>query len=154
MRLRDHLRADLVLADLDASDRASALARVADHLAEHERALERDAVREALMAREEAHSTAMGHELALPHATLPGLDSTLLGVALSRRPIPWDTDGETARLLFVLLSPPGAETTHIRLLARICRLVRVPGVTDDLLEADSADAVVRVILEHDEAHAG
>lgn len=152
MRLRDHLRADLVLADLDAPDRASALARISAHLAKHEPSLDEDAVRTALEAREAAHSTAMGHELALPHATLPGLDATLLGIALSAAPIPWGDENETARLCFVLLSPPGSEGTHIKLLARICRLVRIPGVADDLLGADSAESVVRVVLSHDEAH--
>jgi PTS system nitrogen regulatory IIA component len=152
MRLRDHLRADLVLADLDVEDRAAAIARISEHFATHEPSLDEDAVRTALQDREAAHSTAMGLELALPHATLPGLDETLLGIARSSSPIPWGEEGQTARLFFVLLSPPGSESTHIKLLARICRLVRIHDVADDLLAADSAQSVVRAVLDHDEAH--
>jgi mannitol/fructose-specific phosphotransferase system IIA component (Ntr-type) len=152
MRLRDHLRADLVLADLDARDRASALASISRHFAAHEQSLDEATVRTALADREAAHSTAMGHGLALPHATLAGLDETMLGIARSDSPIPWGDGDEAARLFFVLLSPPGSESTHIKLLARICRLVRIPGVAEDLLSADSAEHVVRVVLAHDEAH--
>ncbi|MDT8367735.1 MAG: PTS sugar transporter subunit IIA [Longimicrobiales bacterium] len=153
MRLRDHLRADLVLADLEATDRLSTIDRIAEFLATREPVLSYDEVREALLLREEAHSTVMGSGLALPHATLPGLDRTLLGIAVARTPIAFGEVGDDeVRLFFVLLSPPGAQGTHIKLLARICRLVRISGVTDDLLGAHSADALVRVLLRHDEAH--
>lgn len=126
---------------------------MAAFIAENEPALDRVAVRDALQKREEAHSTAMGHGLALPHATLPGLDDTLLGVAQAREPIDFGgDDAGRVRLFFILLSPPGSEGTHIKLLARICRLVRIPGVTDDLLSAGSADEVVQAILRHDREH--
>lgn len=153
MRLRDHLRPDLVLADLDAIDRDSTLDRLSDFLADRDASVDRDELRGALQRREEAHTTAMGDGLALPHATLPGLERTVLGVARARAPVAFGgPDDEAVRLFFVLLSPPGAEGTHIKLLARICRLVRVPGVADDLLAAKDADAVVSALLRHDEEH--
>jgi len=153
MRLRDHLRADLVLSDLNAPDRDSTLERMADFLSEKVPTLGRAEVLSALRAREEAHSTAMGHGMALPHATLSGLEKTVLGVALAPEPIAFGgDDDDPVRLFFVLLSPPGSEGTHIKLLARICRLVRSAGVADELLEATSGDAVVAAILRHDEAH--
>ena len=153
MRLRDHLRADLVLTDLDAPDRSAALEAVAKHVAEREPAVDFGALLHALEAREAAFSTAMGHGLALPHATLEGLDATALGVARTRTSIPWGDEGQSARLLFVLLSPPGCEGTHIKLLARVCRLVRTPGVSEHLMAADSPDRLVAAVLEHDEADA-
>jgi mannitol/fructose-specific phosphotransferase system IIA component (Ntr-type) len=151
MRLRDHIRPDLVMAELDARDRDTVLDRLAEFIAARDPGVDRHELLDVLQRREEAHTTAMGQGLALPHATLPGLDRTLFGVARARSPVAFGGEpDDPVHLFFILLSPPGAEGTHIRLLARICRLVRVPGVTDDLLGAEDADGVVRALLRHDE----
>jgi len=52
---------------------------------------------------------------------------------------------DAVRLFFVLLSPPGTERQHVKLLARICRLVRQDNFVDRLEEA----AVVEVIESED-----
>jgi PTS system nitrogen regulatory IIA component len=154
MRLNEYLRPDLVLTDLRASDAGGVLQAVAAHLVEREVVTSADEVRRALLAREEAHTTAMGHGLALPHATIPTLERTVLVVALAPDTVPFGPDDtDPVRALFVLLSPPGRESEHIRLLARICRLMRHPGFMDDLLGSGSGAAAVALIRRLDERHA-
>lgn len=153
MRLNEYLRADLVLPDLRAPDTESVLRAIAEHLEERGVVETSDPVEEALRAREEAHTTAMGHGMALPHATIAGLERPVLLVALAPEAIqfgPEDTD--PVRLFFVLLSPPGREGEHIKLLARICRLVRHAGFVDELVEVESGEEAVSVIRRADEQH--
>lgn len=153
MRLNEYLRADLVLPDLAADDLQGVVDRLADHLSAAGVVPDRDGVAEALMAREAAHTTAMGHGMALPHATIPGLERPVLMVALAPDAVqfgPEDTD--PVRVFFVLLSPPGREGEHIKLLARICRLVRHPGFVDELTGAGDGDTAVAVIRRIDEQH--
>jgi mannitol/fructose-specific phosphotransferase system IIA component (Ntr-type) len=52
---------------------------------------------------------------------------------------------DAVRVLFVLLSPPGSERQHVKLLARICRLVRQDNFVDRLEEAADESTVVEVI---------
>jgi mannitol/fructose-specific phosphotransferase system IIA component (Ntr-type) len=74
-------------------------------------------------------------------------------VALSGQPIQFGpVDTEPVRVFFVLLSPPGREGEHIKLLARICRLLRHPGFMDQLLAAGTADEVLGLIRRVDEQH--
>jgi len=151
VRLRDHLRTDLVLAGLEATDRASVLTRVADFVAAADPRIDAETLRAALEARESAHTTCMGDGLALPHARLEALDRTVLGLAVSTAPVDFGgPEDDPVRLFFLLLSPRGEEGTHIRLLARICRLVRMEGVATDLLEAASAEELAGALLQHDE----
>jgi mannitol/fructose-specific phosphotransferase system IIA component (Ntr-type) len=153
MRLNQYLRADLVLPNLEADDLQGVVEALADHLAGAKVVPERDEVARALAKREAAHTTAMGHGMALPHATIPGLEAPVLLVALAPHAIqfgPPDTD--PVRIFFVLLSPPGREGEHIKLLARICRLIRHPGFVDELVAADDGEAAVRVIRRADEQH--
>jgi mannitol/fructose-specific phosphotransferase system IIA component (Ntr-type) len=77
----------------------------------------------------------------------------VLMVALAPEPIqfgPSDTD--PVGVFFVLLSPPGHEGQHIKLLARICRLVRHPGFMDELRSATDGDTAVEVIERVDKLH--
>lgn len=153
MRLTRYIRAEWILPDLEADDAGEVLQQVALHLAERGVVPSAEPVREALLAREAAHTTAMGHRMALPNATIEGLDDPVLSVALAGEPIqfgPVETD--PVEIFFVLLSPPGREREHIKLLARICRLARHPGFIDALRESRSGEEALEVIERIDEQH--
>ena len=153
MRLDRYLSPALVLTDLQASDVAGSIERMADHLERVGAVGSSEEVRRGLLAREQAHTTAMGHGMALPHATIDGLEEPVLMVALAREAVQFGPpDTEPVRVFFVLLSPPGHESQHIKLLARICRLARHPGFLDDLRTAGSGEQAVDVIRRVDEQH--
>lgn len=153
MRLSQYLREDLVLTDLSASDTSGVLVALADHLDAHDAVPSREEVERGLVAREQAHTTCMGHGMALPHATIGGLERPVLMVALAPEAIQFGPeDTEPVRLFFVLLSPPGREGEHIKLLARICRLIRHPGFVEELMSSDGPVAVLETIRRVDEEH--
>lgn len=138
---------------LIAADRDSVLEIFATRIAAAGVVERAEEVRDALIAREEAHTTSMGQGMALPHATIPGLSKPILMVATAPEAIPYgpDESGEV-RLFFVLLSPPGHESHHIKLLARICRLARLDEFVGGILGGESADQVNEVILRVDQEH--
>lgn len=153
MRLRDYLRPDLILTDISAQDTESALGAIADHMANAGVVASAGEALARLKAREEVHTTVLGHGMALPHATLEGLEEPILLVALAPEPIPFGPDEtEPVRIFFALLSPPNREAEHIKLLARICRLVRHENFVDELLGAPSAEAALAFIRAVDEQH--
>lgn len=152
MRLRDYLRPDLILTDLRAADTAATLEAISAQLERAGVAPASD-VLEGLSARERAHTTAIGAQMALPHTTVAGLADPVILVALAPVPVPFGPpENEPTRIFFTLLSPPGREGEHIKLLARICRLVRHTEFVDELLAADSPAAVLEVIRRVDELH--
>lgn len=153
MRLREYLRPDFVVSRLEARDVDGVVQEVSARAGAVGVAAE-DVVAQKLLEREKAHSTVMGSGLAIPHATVPGLSEPVIGVALAPEPIrfgPADTD--PVRVFVVLLSPPGREREHVKILARICRLMRHEGFLDQLEAADSDEGVVQVIEAIDAQHA-
>ncbi|MEJ2207009.1 MAG: PTS sugar transporter subunit IIA [Gemmatimonadota bacterium] len=153
MRLKDFFHDDLVLLRLQARDVEGVVAELAKRAGEVGVGPEA-LIREKLMARERKHPTVMGSGLAIPHATVPGLDGPAIGVALAGdEAIPFGgTDQDPVRIFFVLLSPPGFERGHVKLLARICRLVRHEGFIDSLEAAEDSSAVVNIIQSVDAQH--
>lgn len=153
MRLRDYLRTEFVFVDLEATGPEEALASIADRLAAAGAAAERDEMEAALLEREHAHTTAMGRGFALPHATIPGIPEAIMAVAVAPEGVPFGSeDAEPVKVFFALLSPPGREGEHIKLLARICRLVRHPGFVSSVAEAEDEDEVVETVRRVDEKH--
>jgi mannitol/fructose-specific phosphotransferase system IIA component (Ntr-type) len=150
MRLSDYLHDGLVIHDLRASDATEVLEAIGARLEENGFLPSRIRAVRALRAREEAHTTVLGKGVAVPHATVPGLQETLLLVARSSDPVPFGPlEEDEATLFFVMLSPPGSEGEHLKLLARICRLLRHPGFLDDVREAADAHGLLQRILAAD-----
>jgi len=153
MRLSDYLRDDLVLFDLEAQDMAGAIEAFGAHFEEGGHVPSRISVTQALSAREETHTTCLGHGLAVPHASVPGLPKALLLVALAGSPVQFGPpDHDPVDLFFVLLSPPGREGEHIKLLARICRLAQHSDDLDELRRAVDEESLLEAILRVDSQH--
>lgn len=153
MRLSDFLRSDFVLPHLEARD-VEGVVRELSARAGSVGVAPESLVASKLLERERSHSTVMGAGLAIPHATVPGLDEPVIGVALAREPVrfgPDDTD--PVRVFVVLLSPPSREREHVKILARICRLMRHDDFIDRLEAAETDEAVIDVIESIDAQHA-
>lgn len=153
MRLSQFLRSDFVVARLASSDVEGVVREVAARAASAGLG-SAELVAERLLERERAHPTVIGGGLAIPHATVPGLDGPVIGVALARPPIGFGPeDSPPVRVFFVVLSPAGHEREHVRLLARICRLVRHEDFIDRLEAAEDDEEIVRIIETVDAEHA-
>lgn len=153
MRLIDFLRRDFVVLHLQSRNVAGVIGEVSQ-AAEAAGLGDAGAVQAGLLERERLHPTAMGSGLAIPHATVQGLEETAIGIALARgEGVPFGPPelGPTHAFL-VILSPPGREREHVRLLARICRMFRTEGVLDALLAASGAEELLEVVGALDARH--
>ena len=124
LRLADYLREDLVLWDLPRLDKPAFVKElVAEVVARLPTVDERDLL-DRLLAREAQQSTGIGDGLALPHAMVPGLEQTLLIVGRANAGLDFAAlDAQPVDLLFLLLSPPDAADEHLRVLARLARII-------------------------------
>jgi len=153
MRLSEFLRPDFVVSHLQARD-VDGVVREVSARAESLGVAPEGVVAEKLLEREKQHSTVMGAGLAIPHATVPGLDEPVIGVALAREPVVFGPeDADPVRVFVVLLSPPGREREHVKILARICRLMRHESFLDQLEEAADDEGIIQVIEAIDAQHA-
>lgn len=155
MRLTDFLEPELILVDLEADAVEDAIGAMVDCLARASLIDDPDAVRDAVLERESSHTTALGNGVALPHATIAGLEEARVVVAIAPAGVPFGPvrgDGEHEKLFFLLLSPLEEAGTHIKLLARIVRLVRHPTFVDALLECRDPEAIIAEIEREDALH--
>ena len=112
-----------VVLDLAATSKKRAFEQ-AGLLFENHNGIARTAVFQSLIARERLGSTALGHQVAVPHGRIKDLKEPCAAFIRLTEPVRFDaTDGRAANLLFILLVPETATQTHLDLLAEIARLM-------------------------------
>lgn len=109
---------------------------------------------DALLERERLGSTALGGGVAVPHARLPHLDRMIGAVAQFDPALDFEAvDSQPVHLAFVLFAPEEAGSDHLRALAKIARFFRDKSVVAALKNAETADAMHAVLVEHQASHA-
>jgi PTS system nitrogen regulatory IIA component len=108
----------------------------------------------ALRERERLGATGIGAGLAIPHGRVPGLQRLHASFGRSTPGIDFGAaDRAPAHFIVALVAPAAAAGPHVTALARISRLFRTAAFRDLLMQADSADALHRLLVEED-ARAG
>jgi Kef-type K+ transport system membrane component KefB len=145
-RLEDLLEAGRFVPRLEAASRAEAIRALAGPAAAAA-GLDAARVAQAVLARERAMSTGIGHEVAVPHARLDGLKKPVLVLGHSPGGVDFDApDGAPARLLFLLLTPRDDTAAQLQLMGQIARLFQTPEARAVVYESDSVD-VVRALVK-------
>lgn len=108
----------------------------------------------ALRAREAQMPTSTPEGVGFPHALLKGLDRTLVIPMLLRPGIKYGSANHPpADLVFGMIGPDDKPWDHLRILARIARLVRMESVRANLRAADNPEALIAALLKEDREHA-
>lgn len=137
-------RSNVVL-DLAATSKKRAFEQ-AGLLFENHNGIARTAVFQSLIARERLGSTALGHQVAVPHGRIKDLKEPCAAFIRLTEPVRFDTtDGRAANLLFILLVPENATQTHLELLAEIARLMSDADIRHSLA-TENDPAVVHELL--------
>lgn len=103
---------------------------------------------DALMEREAAGSTGVGHGVAVPHARLAGLERMRGVFVRLEQPIEFDAlDDKPVDLLFALFSPPQSGSDHLRALAKVSRALRQSDLREQLRQARNGDAIRALLTE-------
>jgi PTS system nitrogen regulatory IIA component len=135
---------------VSAADKRQVL-RVISEIAARSFGLKPPLILDALLEREAAGSTGVGHGVAAPHAVLPGLDR-MRGVFLRlESPVEFGAvDDRPVDLVFALFAPPDSSSTHLRTLAHILRRLRHAEVREQLRRARTPAAIRALLVQ--EAH--
>ena len=147
MNIGELLDRTAISARVSAANKKKALAVISE-IAARNFGLEPGEVLEALVEREAAGSTGVGHGVAVPHARLEGLQRMRGIFVRLDQPVEFESvDDQPVDLLFALFAPKNAGAEHLRALARVSRLLRQGDLREQLRKARSADAVHALLVQ-------
>ncbi len=106
----------------EVSEKETALRQLLEALCRTHASIPFDYAWRAILEREKQGATFIGEEIALPHARLEGIESSVLAIGVSKLGIYDPGSNNTATIMFLMLSPISRPDSHIRLLGMISRM--------------------------------
>jgi PTS system nitrogen regulatory IIA component len=104
-----------------------------------------------LLERERLGSTGIGGGIGIPHGKLKNLKDLIIGFGLSRKGVDFESlDGAPARIFFLLVTPENSTGLHLKMLARISRVLKNEPFRERLLQARDSDEIYEIVKEEDE----
>ena len=152
MKLHNLLIQDMVIEELDSTDREGALKEMVSFLKKRKKIGKEKELYEKLLQREELGSTAIGEGVAIPHCKMKGVKSPVVLLAISRRNIDFHSlDGKPSNIFFLVVSSPDNPSLNLQILAAIASLVRKSGsLLKKVLSAKNTSTVLEIIREEEE----
>ena len=150
MKILDVLHKDAILTDLKALDKKGVLEELVTPVARIA-GVNHDYLVKVLMERERLGSTGIGEGVGIPHGKLKDLESLVLGFGLSRTGVDFESmDGRPTHIFFLLVTPENSTGLHLKLLARISRILKNEFFKQKLLSAADSDEIYTIIKEEEE----
>lgn len=151
MKIADALSKELVLPNLTAKNKVDCLMEFAEAIAKARPELKKDDIAHILLEREKLGSTGIQDGVAIPHGKIKTLSNILILFGRSLEGIDFQAyDNKPTHLFFVLLAPENATSIHLKLLARLSRLLKNASLRERLIQAKDAEAIYQVLSEEDE----
>ncbi|MFZ0243930.1 MAG: PTS sugar transporter subunit IIA [Desulfobacterales bacterium] len=149
MKILDVLPKDAILADLKAQDKKGVLEELVEPISQLKDVNREELVR-VLMERERLGSTGIGSGIGIPHGKLKDLDELVLGFGLSRKGVDFESmDNRPTHIFFLLVTPENSTGLHLKLLARISKILKHDPFRERLMTATDRDEIYAIIKEED-----
>jgi len=150
MQLEQIFKIEFINANLSAKSKEEALLEMVNTIIRGGLKLDSSSILEILKQRESLGSTGIGDGVAIPHGKISDLNDIVIAFGRSIDGIPFDSlDGKPVHLLFLLLAPENSAGQHLKILAKISKMLKEPGFRKRLLKARSQSDLYKIIIEED-----
>jgi len=150
MKLTEVLDKRCIQLPLTATDPTAVITQLVDLLFEHGKITDRDAVLQAVLARERARSTGLGDGLAIPHGTSSGCAQLAMAAGRLTKPLNFGAmDGQPCEFVVLLVDAAGQSSPHIQALAGVTRLWLNKKFREEALLARTPEELYAMIERHE-----
>jgi len=150
MRIIDALDKDYIFPNLKSVDKKGVLEEMVIGIASKVDGIDAEKLQEILVEREKLGSTGIGYGVAIPHGKLKGLNHIIVSFGRSIKGVDFQSlDGKPSHLFFLIIAPEESTANHLKVLARISRLLQDASFRKRLMEAVLHDDIYKIIAEED-----
>ena len=145
MKIQDLLRKDVMLLDLQATEKKAVIEEMIQSLVDHGYVTDFETFKEGILAREALTSTGLGDGIAMPHSKNAAVKEATVLFAKSNKGVDYESlDGQPTDLFFMIAAPEGANDTHLAALAELSQYLMKDGFADKLRQVTSPDQVIEL----------
>lgn len=151
INLLDYLPEGAIAIELKSQNKREVLKELVGTLSAAHGLGDPDKVLQSLFEREELGSTGIGQGIAIPHGKCDYVNKVVAALGISKKGIDFDSlDGEPVYLFFMLVAPANSAGIHLKILAKISRLLKDKFFRQALREAKLPGEVINQIKEEND----
>ena len=145
MELKDYIDDENIELNLTASTKDEALKKLAQLVAKN-RNIDSSKILKVLKDREELGSTGIGNNVAIPHGKFDIEKDVIGAIAISKEGINFDSiDGKPVKIFFVFISSPSATNLHLKILAKVSKLLMNENVRNSIINAKNKEEIKKIL---------
>lgn len=143
MKIQDVLNKNVMLFDLQATDKEGVINEMVQSLVDNGVVTDFETFKAGIMNREAQTSTGLGEGIAMPHSKNEAVKEATVLFAKSNKGVDYASlDGQPTDLFFMIAAPEGANDTHLAALAELSKYLMKPGFADKLRQVSTPDQVI------------
>lgn len=153
MKVSEILSKEFIIAELNSTDKESAINELINLFQNDSRVEDIEKVRQSVLEREKIMSTGVGKGFAIPHGKTDLVTETLAAFGRKTDGINYDAlDGNPVHLIFLLVGKETMISSHIKLLSRISRMMNKDDFRRRLMNAETSEDIMNVFLEEEKSY--
>ena len=142
------LKPEAINLNLQQGQKTAALRAVASLLLQNKSVTNFDAFFHEILERERISNTALGHDVAIPHARTVQCTEILIAIGRNMEGINFESrENGPVRLIFLIGTPKQMVTEYVRVVGNLARLLRRDDIRQQLLHAADNASFIRIIAE-------
>ena len=146
MEIRDLVKSDYVFLDLVGKDKYDVIHKIIRRMKKMDQIQDLKRFEEEVVRREKEIPTGLQMGAALPHARSRVVKQIVMAFARLKKGVDFGADSnEPARLIFLFGVPNDEINDYLKLVARLCKLLRQKSFRTKLLEAKKAEEVIDLL---------
>jgi PTS system nitrogen regulatory IIA component len=150
MKINDILKKEFIIDNLVSADKESVLEELSFFLKSKGLVPEKENLLNALMEREKLGSTGIGENVAIPHAKSSEIDQIITIFGRSIKGVEFDSlDKKPVHFIYLVLAPTKSSGQHLKVLARISRLLKNKSLREAIMNASEANQIYSIIADED-----
>ena len=147
MNISNYLKEDFCVMDVKAGNKNDAINEIALQLAKTAKIKNVQLFVEDILERESLGSTGIGHNIAIPHARTDNVEGFVIGFGRVREGLDFKSiDERKVHLIFLMGAQSCELNLYLRLLAELSKLLMNPSFRRELMDADSAKDIIKIII--------
>ena len=146
MKFSDFMHEELILLNLLSDKKEDIIKELISPIIKKRIAVSEKILIKAVLNREALGSTAIGNGIAIPHARTSSVKKKTVVFGRSKKGRNFDSvDGKPVTLFFMIVSPDRETGPHLKMLARISRLLQDPDFRESLMKLPTASEIIGYI---------
>ncbi|MFH1353615.1 MAG: PTS sugar transporter subunit IIA [bacterium] len=150
MFLQDVVSEKTIVTDVKSRGKNDILKEMVSVLAGNGVLTDKNAFYDAVIERENLESTAIGDEIAIPHAKHDSVKKIFCCLGRIKEGAEFNAlDGKPVKVFFLVASPPEMNREYIQIVAKAARLLKSGIMKQEILKAVSAKDAMKIIVDFD-----